>query len=47
MNPIRQIAVYLTAVLFLACLVQGEMLMIRETLDSRMPQELSDGDVFE
>lgn len=47
MNPIRQIAVYLTAVLFLACLVQGEMLMIREALDSRMPQELSDGDVFE
>ena len=46
MNPIRQTACYLTAVLFLACLIQGELLMIREGLDSRMPAEQQDEGLF-
>ena len=39
MNPIRQLAFYLTAVLFTACLIQAGLLMIREGPGPGMPEE--------
>ncbi len=47
MNPIRQIAFYLTAVLFSACLIQGEMVWISEYSGKRMPAEQNDADLFQ
>jgi len=46
MNPIRQIAFYLIAILFLGCMIQGELLWIEEILSEQMPQEETQRDVF-
>ena len=47
MSQIRQIALHLTAVLFLACLIQGELAWISELPGSRMPEEQNDADIFQ
>ncbi|MBS6395597.1 MAG: M23 family metallopeptidase [Clostridiales bacterium] len=46
MNPIRQIAFYLTAVLFLSCLVQGELFWIQEMVQEQILPEQHMQDEF-
>lgn len=47
MNPIRQIAFYLTAVLLLGCLVQGELLWIEDAIHNQILPEQSVRSDFE
>lgn len=47
MNHIRQIAVYLTLILFLGCLTQGELLRIESLLHSRLPAEQEESGTFQ
>lgn len=47
MNPIRQMACYLTAVLLLCCVVQGEFLWLESLLESQIPPEYSERSVFD
>lgn len=47
MNPIRQIAYYLIIMLFLNCLIQGELSCIKDMLNNQRPSEQSARDTFE
>lgn len=47
MNPIRKMAAYLTAILLLGCVIQGEMLWLFEILEAQVPQEQTQKDGFE
>lgn len=47
MNPIRQIAFYLTAVLLLGCLVQGELLWIEDAIQGQILPEQGTRSEFE
>lgn len=47
MNPIRKIAAYLTAILLLGCVIQGEMLWLFEILEAQILQEQTQKDGFE
>lgn len=47
MNPIRRTAFYLTAILFLACLVQGELFWIEEAIFNQVLPEQSIRGEFE
>ena len=47
MNPIRKIAAYLTAILLLGCVIQGEILWLFEILEAQVLQEQTQKDGFE
>lgn len=47
MNPIRQMACYLTAILFLSCLIQGELFWIEELTQVKIPSESGERSAFE
>lgn len=47
MNPIRQIACYFTAVLFLSCLIQGELFWIEDRIRDQILPEQSIRNEFE
>ena len=47
MNPIRKMAAYLTAILLLGCVIQGEMLWLFEILEAQILQEQTQKDGFE
>ncbi len=46
MNPIRQAAWYLAAVLFLSCAIQGELIWIEDLLKEQVPGEQNARDAF-
>lgn len=47
MSPIRKFAAYLTAILLLGCVVQGQMLWLGELLEAQIPVEQTQRDGFE
>lgn len=47
MNPFRRISCYLTAILLLNCIIQGEFFWIREHQASQIPPEQNPGSQFE
>lgn len=47
MSPIRKFAAYLTAILLLGCVVQGQMLWLEELLEAQIPVEQTQRDGFE
>jgi len=47
MNPIRRLACYLTAILLINCLIQGELLWLSDALQSQIPPEYSERSVFD
>lgn len=47
MSPIRRVAAYLTAILLLGCVVQGEMLWLFDLLEAKIPTEQNERGEFE